>query len=135
MRAGLISPHEEELLFRKLFNYYKKLYPKAKFKQERRKLTPRQIGQIYYTYPGEEVQATFIEKAREITDAIPHGYNTPIVVLKAGNRMFLLDGHRRVRAAWTRKKPWDALIISTEKKGIEFGIERMAEGKVAELWG
>jgi len=134
MHTGLISAHEEERLFRKLFEYYKKLYPKAKFKRIERKLTPRQIGQIYYTYPGEEAQVTFMEKAEEIEDAIPLGYNTPIVVLNAGNHMFLLDGHRRAKVAWLRKKGWNALIIYTDKKGIEFGIEKMVEGKVADLW-
>ena len=135
MHAGLISSHEEEHLFRKLLAYYKKLYPRAKFKREGRKLTPRQIGQIYYTYPGEEAQATFVEKAEEISKAMGLGYNTPIILLRAGNKMFLLDGHRRLRVAWMKKKPWDALMLSTDKKGIEFGIERMVEGKVAELWG
>ena len=134
MHTGLISPHEEERLFRKLFDYYKKLYPKAKFKRVERNLTPRQIGQVYYTYPGEEAKVTFTEKAAEIEDALPLGYSTPIIILSAGNRMFLLDGHRRVRVAWLRKKGWDALVIYTDKKGIEFGIEKMAEGKVADLW-
>jgi hypothetical protein len=134
MHTGLISAHEEERLFRKLFEYYTKLYPKAKFTRIERKLTPRQIGQIYYTYPGEEAQVTFIEKSEEIADALPLGYSTPIIILNAGNKMFLLDGHRRVRVAWLKKKGWDALLIYTDKKGIEFGIERMVEGKVADLW-
>ena len=134
MRAGLISPHEEEHLFRKLFDYYRKLYPKAGFKRVKMKLTPRQIGQVHYTYPGEEAQATFIDKSEEIADALPLGYNTPIIILKAGRRMFLLDGHRRIMVAWRKKKGWDALIISTDKKGMEFGIEKMVEGKVSDLW-
>ena len=134
MHTGLISAHEEERLFRKLLEYYKRLYPKAKFKRIERKLTPRQIGQIYYTYPGEEAQVTFADKEAEIEDALPLGYSTPIIILNAGSRMFLLDGHRRVRVAWMKKKGWDALVIYTDKKGIEFGIERMAEGKVADLW-
>lgn len=134
MRAGLISPHEEEHLFRKLFEYYKKLYPKANFKRVERKLTPRQVGEIYYTYPGEEAQATFTEKAEEISKATSLGYDTPIILLRAGNRMFLLDGHRRLRVAWMKKKGWGALIISTDKKDLEFGIERMVEGKVSDLW-
>ncbi len=135
MNSGLISSHEEEHLFRKLLAYYKKLYPKAKFKREERKLTPRQIGQVYYTYPGEEAQVTFAEKAQEISDTMELGYDTPIIVLKAGNKMFLLDGHRRLKVAWMKKKGWDALIISTDQKGLEFGIERMVEGKAMELWG
>ncbi len=134
MRTGLISTHEEEHLFRKLFEYYKKLYPKAKFRRIERKLTPRQIGQVYYTYPGEEAQVTFEEKEKEIAEALPFGYNTPIILLNAGNRMFLLDGHRRVRVAWMNKKGWNALLIYSDKRGIEFGIEKMAEGKVVDLW-
>ena len=134
MHAGLISPHEEEKLFRKLYKYYAKLYPKAGFRKERRKLTPRQMGRIQYTYPGEEAKATFSDKTREISSALEYGYDTPIIVLKAGNRMFLLDGHRRVKVAWKNKKGWDALLLSTDKKGLEFGIERMVEGKVADLW-
>ncbi len=134
MRAGLISDYEEENLFRKLLEYYKKLYPKAKFKREERKITPRQVGQLYYTYPGEEAQATFVEKAEEISKAISLGYTTPAILLRAGNRLFILDGHRRLRVAWMKKKPWNALIIATDKKGIEFGVEHMVEGKIAELW-
>ena len=135
MCAGLMSSHEEEHLFRKLLAYYKKLYPQAKFRREERTLTPRQIGQIYYTYPGEEAQAMFVEKAEAISKAISLGYSAPAIVLQAGNQMFLLDGHRRLRVAWMKKKPWDALIIATDKKGLEFGIERMVEGKIADLWG
>lgn len=134
MRTGLISAHEEEHLFRKLYEYYKKLYPKAKFRRIERKLTPRQIGQVYYTYPGEEAQVTFAEKETEIAEALPFGYNTSIILLNSGNKMFLLDGHRRVRVAWMNKKGWNALLIYTDNKGIEFGIERMVEGKVADLW-
>ena len=133
MRAGLISPLEEEHLFQRLLAYYSKLYPSAKFKREERKLTPRQVGEVYYTYPGEENQATFVEKAEEISKALSLGYTTPIILLKTGNRMLVLDGHRRLRVAWMKKKGWDALIIYTNKK-IEFGIERLVEGKIADLW-
>ena len=133
MVVGLISPHEERQLFSRLISYYKKLYPREKFRTEEKIFPSKTIGGIYYTYPGEEAEATAQEKVREIREAINFGYDSPIIVLRKRKKLILLDGHRRVKVAWEKKIRWKALIISTDARK-EFGIEKMVMGKVSDLW-
>ncbi len=92
------------------------------------------MGELYYTYPGEEGEVTAQEKMLMISDAIGHGYSTPILVLKRAGRLILLDGHRRVRVAYSQGMPWKAYVITPSRESIEFGIEAMILGKVKDLF-
>lgn len=130
---GLISPHEERRLFSRLVSYYKKLYPKLKFDTEEAILDQKAIASVYYTYPGEEAEATAEEKMKEIRDAINFGYDTPVILLGKGRDHILLDGHRRLKVAWEKKIKWKALILSAPAKA-KFGIEKMILGRVGDLW-
>ena len=133
MATGLISPHEERQLFSKLVSYYKKLYPKLKFDTSEIILDQKSIASVYYTYPGEEAEATAEEKMREIRDAINFGYDTPIILLQKGKDYILLDGHRRLKVAWEKKIKWKALVLVAPAKE-KFGIEHMIMGRVSDLW-
>lgn len=132
---GLITAEEEKKLLDKLVAYYKKLYPGVDFEIEEKKLARAEIGELYYTYAGEEVEATAQEKMRLVSSAITHGYSTPIILLQSNSRMIILDGHRRVRVAYAEGISWQAYIIKPKKQGIEFGIESMIMGKVKDLYG
>lgn len=133
--VGLITHDEQEKLFEKLLNYYRKLYPGVNFKRVEKELTPKELDDIYYTYPGEEAEATSEEKKRMIAEAIGHGYDTPIVILrkKKDGKDILLDGHRRVQVALSHGLGWKAIMIIPDKE-LEFGIESMIMGKVKDLF-
>lgn len=133
MATGLISPHEERQLFSKLVSYYKKLYPKLKFDTEETILDSKAIQSVFYTYPGEEAEATTAEKMKEIREAINFGYDTPIILLQKGKDYILLDGHRRLKVAWEKKIRWKALVLVAPAKE-KFGIERMVMGRVGDLF-
>lgn len=136
MVVGLVPPEEQERLYEKLVDYYRKLYPGMKFMREDRILKKEQIGEIYYTYAGEETEATAAEKIRMIKSAIGHGYSTPFVILRKEKEKkdILLDGHRRARVAISMGLDWPAIIMIPDKE-TEFGIESMIMGKVKDLWG
>lgn len=131
--VGLIPSHEEKALFDKLIGYYKKLYEGTEFGKDEKKLTREEIGEVLYTYPGEEVEATTDEKIRAIDRALEYGYDTPAILLKKGDSYILLDGHRRLRVAWKEGLSWKAFIIVPSKE-ITFGIEKMVQGKIKELF-
>ncbi|MEW6063524.1 MAG: hypothetical protein AB1571_04110 [Nanoarchaeota archaeon] len=133
MNGALIQPSEERRLFERLIEYYRKLYPGIGFKKIEAVLKPEEIGEIVYTYPGEETEATFNEEVALIKESIKYGYDTPLIILRKPKEKkdILLDGHRRVKVAFSRKMPWKALLMVPDKE-IEFGIEKMAEGKVKE---
>lgn len=134
MPIGLIDEKRERELFEKLVAYYQKLYPGEIFDREEKILTTAEIGELYYTYPGEEQKATFDEYAREINNAITkYNYSTPIIILEKGDRRIVLDGHRRLKVAYSRGMPWKAFIIRVHAKK-EFGIEKLIEGKVKDLF-
>ncbi len=135
MVVGLVPPEEEEKLYNKLIEYYKKLYPGMRFRREDRKLRKEQLGELYYTYAGEETESTAAEKMKMINTAIGHGYSTPIIVLRKtkGNKDILIDGHRRVRVAWMLGLEWPAIIIIPETDTV-FGIEAMITGKVKDIY-
>lgn len=130
----LVSAHEEEYLFDELIDYYKKLYPKINFKKERGVLTKKQIGDVLYTYSGEEIEAGAKIKMKEIEDAISYGYDTPVIILKKKTSSILIDGHRRLRLAWEKGITWKALIIVPDRD-TTFGIEKMVLGKISDLFG
>jgi hypothetical protein len=136
MVVGLVPPEEQEKLYEKLIQYYKKLYPGMKFRREDRKLRKEQIGEIFYTYAGEETESTAIEKMKMINTAIGHGYSTPIILLQRpkDKKYVLIDGHRRVRVAWTLGLEWPAIIIIPDTD-TTFGIEAMITGRVKDLFG
>lgn len=133
MVIGLIPPYEERRLFQRLIGYYRKIHPSEKFGDEEKMLRHGDIGEVYYTFPGEEAEATAEERMKQIRDAITYGYDTPVILLRKGRKLILLDGHRRLRVAWEKKMPWRALIISTPARK-KFGIEKMVMGKVRDLW-
>jgi ParB-like chromosome segregation protein Spo0J len=128
---GLIQPSEERKLFERLVAYYKKIHKDVGFKTEEIALRPEELGEIYYTYPGEETEATFNEEVEEIEKSLDYGYDTPIILIRKDGKDILLDGHRRVKVAWTKKLQWKALVMVPDKE-IEFGIEKMILGKVKE---
>lgn len=134
MAVGLVPEEEEEKLFKRLVDYYSKIYPGLKFSKKETTLSVKEIGEIYYTYPGEEAEATAAEKMRHISEAIAGGYSTPIILLKKKDRMVLLDGHRRVRVAFSQGLEWKAILLVPSKDTL-FGIEGMILGKVKDLYG
>ncbi|MFH1222257.1 MAG: ParB N-terminal domain-containing protein [Candidatus Micrarchaeota archaeon] len=130
-----MTEEEEKKLLERLLDYYKKLYPGVEFAVKEAKFSRKELGEIAYTYSGEETEATAAEKMRRISSAIGNGYVTPIIVLKSNSKNVLLDGHRRVRVAYGEGLGWKAYVIVPQKTGIEFGIENMILGKVADLYG
>ena len=92
------------------------------------------MGEIYYTYSGEETEATATEKMKMINSAIGEGYSTPIIILQKKKTGILLDGHRRVRVAYSQGMSWKAMLIIPNKE-IKFGIEEMILGKIKDLYG
>jgi len=132
--VGLITEEEEKNLLEKMIAYYKNLYPGVEFKKQETELTHEQMGELEYTYAGHESDVTAEEKMRAIAEAIGHGYSTPILVLKKGDKMMLLDGHRRVRVAYGQGMAWKAYLIIPGDEDIEFGIEGTIMGKVKDLW-
>ncbi len=135
MNGALIQPAEERRLFEQLVEYYKKLYPGIGFRKMEAVLKPEEIGDIVYTYPGEETEATFNEEVELIAESIKHGYDTPLVILRKPkeNRDIILDGHRRLKVAFDKKIGWKALVMVPDRE-IQFGIEKMARGKVKDLF-
>jgi hypothetical protein len=134
MVAGLVPPEEEERLCKKLMEYYGQLYPGIGFTRKDVTLTRQEIGEIYYTYPGEETEATAAEKMRLISSAIGGGYSTPIIVLQKKGRLVLLDGHRRARVAYAQGMGWKAMMLVPNKE-VKFGIEDMVLGRLKDLYG
>ncbi len=134
MVVGLVPPEEEKRIYEKLIEYYGKLYPGMSFERKEKDLTKKELGDLLYTYSGEETEATAAEKMRMINSAIGEGYKTPIIVLQTKKKAILLDGHRRVRVAYTQGLGWHALLI-IPSKDVKFGIEDMVLGKVKDLYG
>ncbi len=132
--VGLITEEEERNLLEKMLAYYRKLYPGIDFKTEEKELTHEEIGELEYTYAGEESEVTAEEKMRAIAEAIGYKYSTPLLVLKKGEKLILLDGHRRVRVAYPQGISWKAYLIVPGKEDVEFGIEGTIMGKVKDLW-
>lgn len=133
--VGLITEEDEKKLLEKMVAYYRNLYPGIEFRTEEKELTHEQLGELEYTYAGAESEATAEEKMNMIADAIGHGYATPILVLKKGEKLVLLDGHRRVRVAYPQGMSWKAYLIVPNREDVEFGIEGTVMGKVKDLWG
>jgi len=134
MVLGLVPPEEQKRIFQKLLEYYKKLYPGIEFSTKEIVLSHKDIGNLQYTYPGEETEATATEKIRMISSAIGQNYSTPIIVLQKKKKNILLDGHRRVRVAYKEGMGWHALVM-IPSKDVAFGIEEMILGKVKDLYG
>ena len=134
MVAGLVPPEEEERVCKKLMEYYGQIYPGIEFTRKEVMLTRQEIGELYYTYSGEETEATAAEKMRLISSAIAGGYATPLIALQKKGRRILLDGHRRARVAYSQGMGWKAMLI-VPAKDVKFGIEDMILGKVKDLYG
>lgn len=134
MVVGLVPAEEEKRIYEKLIEYYGKLYPGLKFSRGRAEFSHREIGGMYYTYPGEETEATAAEKMKMINSAIGEGYKTPMIVLCKKKKNIILDGHRRARVAFSQGLGWPALTIKPSKD-VKFGIEGMIMGRVRDLYG
>jgi hypothetical protein len=134
MVVGLVPPEEEANICRKLVEYYKALYPGLSFSMKEETLDRTQLGECYYTFPGEETEATSAEKMKMINSAIGEGYATPIIVLARKKKMILLDGHRRARVAFSQGMSWKAYVI-VPSKDVKFGIEDMIMGRIKDLYG
>jgi hypothetical protein len=131
---GLVPPEEEKRIYAKLVGYYQQLYPGVKFAKQEKTLTRREVGEMYYTYCGEETEATALEKMRRINSAIGEGYSTPLIVLVKKKKLVLLDGHRRARVAFAEGIGWPALLI-VPGKDVKYGIEGMILGRIRDLYG
>lgn len=131
---GLVPPEEEERIYGKLIAYYQQMYPGLSFSKDRKTLSHKEIGDIYYTYCGEETEAMASEKMRLISSAIGGGYSTPLILLVKKKTLILLDGHRRARVAFSQGLGWPALLI-VPGKDIKFGIEDMVLGRIKDLYG
>ncbi|MEW6528837.1 MAG: hypothetical protein AB1391_03040 [Candidatus Micrarchaeota archaeon] len=131
MPYGLISLQEELRLFARLMNFYSKLYPQIKFTKKEKTLCASEIGEIQYTYAGQETEDRAIDIMNEINDALPE-YSVPIVLLKKKKYFLLLDGHRRARVAWTKKMKWKALLI-VPNKDAKFGVEDTIMKKIKNI--
>lgn len=129
----LIASHEEYELFEQLQKSYEKIYEGVKFGKEEKVLSREDIGEIYYTYPGEEGEATFQEKVRAVDKALKYGYNTPVILLRKKDKLILVDGHRRLNVAWKEGLSWKALILVPDKE-ITFRIEKFILGKIKDIW-
>ena len=134
MVVGLVPQEEEERLCRKLIEYYRQLYPGIGFSRKDATLSRQEIGELFYTYSGEETEATAAEKMKMINSAIGTGYMTPLVVLQKKGKRILLDGHRRARVAYSQGMGWKAMVI-IPSKDAKFGIEAMILGKIKDLYG
>ena len=134
MVVGLVPPEEEQRICKKLVEYYKNIYPGIDFTVKEAMLSHKDIGALYYTYSGEETEATAAEKIKMINSAIGEGYKTPMIVLQKKKQGILLDGHRRARVAFSQGLSWKALMI-VPSKDVKFGIEAMITGKVKDMYG
>lgn len=132
--VGLVPPEEETRICKKLMEYYEALYPGIKFSMAEEALDRKQLGELYYTFPGEETEATAGEKMRMINSAISEGYSTPLIILRKKKKTILLDGHRRARVAYAQGMGWKAFSI-IPSKDVKFGIEDMILGKIKDLYG
>lgn len=133
---NLINTEDEKRLFGQLVEYYRKLYPGIGFKKVEILLKPEEIAGIIYTYPGEETEATFKEEVQIIANSLKSGYDTPVIILRKlkDKKDILLDGHRRLKVAFDKKLPWKALLLVPDRE-VQFGIEKMAKGRIGEVFG
>ncbi|MEM3031128.1 MAG: hypothetical protein QXH27_05315 [Candidatus Micrarchaeia archaeon] len=129
----LITEEEEKRLFEKLKAYYERLYG-IPFKSEKAVLTPAEIGELHYTFPGEEAEATFEEKVADIESALKTGYNAPAIILRKEKqgKDVIIDGHRRLYVAWRKRISWPVLLLIPIKE-IDLAIEKTITGKIREL--
>ena len=132
---GLITPDEQQRIFEKLISYYENLYSGLKLETQETLLSLEDIGNVYYTYQGEEIEATKDVKIQLIASAVKRDYRTPVIILRKEKegKDILLDGHRRLIYAWSFGEKWPALIMKTGKD-IEFGVEKTIRGKIKDLF-
>jgi len=134
MVVGLVPPDEEKRICDKLIAYYQNLYPGISFTKKEMELSHKEIGEIFYTFAGDETEASAAEKMRMISSGISGGYSTPILLLAKKGKNVLLDGHRRARVAYAQGIGWKAIAIIPNKE-IKFGIEEMILGRIKDLYG
>jgi len=128
----LITREDELKLFEKLRKYYENIHG-IKFKKQEDEFSPGEIGKIYYTYPGAEEQATFEQKVTLVKKRAAQGYRVPAIVLRKDAGDILLDGHRRLKAAWDLGISWPVLLLIPESQKT-LGIEKTIQAKIRDLW-
>jgi hypothetical protein len=129
----LIQEYEEREVFDQVVESYEELHPGVNFQKSDEMLNKEKLGEVYYTFPGEEARVTFAKKVVEIKKAIEHGYSAPMIILRKKDMDILIDGHRRARAVWDLGISWPALVMAPDKE-VKFGIEKLIEGKIKDLW-
>ena len=130
---ALIQEHGERELFDKIVEYYHTLHEEVKFVKREELLSPAKMKELYYTLPGLKDVVTFGQKVEEIKRAIGHGYRTPVIILRKRDRDLVLDGHRRIRAAWELGLEWPALVMIPDSQK-EFGVEKLVKGQIKDIW-
>ncbi|RLE39123.1 hypothetical protein DRJ17_01880 [Candidatus Woesearchaeota archaeon] len=130
---ALVTLKEQEKLTQRITEYMKKLYPNISFEKKEEIFDRTKQAEVLYTYAGEESEVEAEDKIREISKALKHGYDTPILLLRTKRGDVLLDGHRRLKTAWEFGLQWKAIVL-VPSEDREFGIEKHIIGKVRELW-
>jgi hypothetical protein len=129
----LIQEYEERILFEDIVRSYEAVHENLSFERVEETLDKEKLGEVYYTFPGEESRVTFAKKVVEIKKAIEHGYSCPFIIMRKSGKDILIDGHRRARAAWDLGIPWKALVM-IPNRDVEFGIEKYILGKIKDMW-
>jgi hypothetical protein len=131
----LVQEGEERQLFDEAIEFYAKEH-KIKFKKLEEVYTKDKLGEVYYTFPGEEARVTSERKIVEIKKAVQHHYyQTPIIVLrKRDGKEILIDGHRRAKVIWELDLAWNVLVMAA-LQDAEFGVEKLIEGRIKDLFG
>ncbi|MFA5076971.1 MAG: hypothetical protein WC488_00920 [Candidatus Micrarchaeia archaeon] len=132
MPFGLITFQEELRIFTRVRDFYRRLYPKITFSEEERMLQHSDIGEVLYTYAGDETQPLAADRHAELEKYISRSH-VPAIILKKGKTLILLDGHRRLRFAWRNRIPWKALML-VPGKGRKFAIEETVMGRIADMY-
>ena len=132
---GLITLDEQKRIFEKLVSYYENIHQGLKLETAETTLSLEEIGNVYYTYQGEAIEATQDIKVQLVASAVKRDYRTPVVILRKEkeNKDILLDGHRRLIYAWSFGESWPALIMKTAQE-VEFGVEKTIRGKIKDLF-
>lgn len=130
--SELISEKDERAFLEQLRESYEKIHG-VKFSVEEKDLSRAEVGEVQYTYSGEENEVTAAAKMNEIRRALKYGYSAPVILLKSGPKLLLVDGHRRLRVAWESGSGWKALVL-VPGKAVKLGLEKMGLGKIKDLY-
>ena len=132
---GLITPEEQKRIFEKLVSYYENIHQGLNLSTEETTLSLEEIGNVHYTYQGEQIEAGKDVKVQLVASAVKRDYRTPVIILRKEkeHKDILLDGHRRLIYAWSFGETWPALVMKTAQE-VEFGVEKTIRGKIKDLF-